>query len=221
MGTFTHFPMYCDSVKISWKVFQVHSCYKFSALSKTKYVWISCCFHYITADFRRSVTVPIIGQLWPNYWLGNWRGGLSEGCAYSPRIIDARSQLYWKWRGNRNGPLIGGLPSHCTRFKQNHRKLLKFDLLTQNFDHFILSMCSLKIQIHFVQIVFIWCHKRRVKISLWKLPPWIAVCRCKMSLHLLWFLGDFHNVRIRAVGWNFIHCRPITYLIEYRWNFYF
>ena len=50
-------------------------------------------------------------------------------------------------------------------------------------------------------------------------PPWIAASRCKMTMVMPCFLRDFHNVRIRADGWNFIHCAVGTLRIECRCNF--
>ena len=49
-------------------------------------------------------------------------------------------------------------------------------------------------------------------------PPWIAASRCKMTMVMPCFLRDFHNVRIRADDWHFIHCAVGTLRIECRCN---
>ena len=111
------------------------------------------------------------GQFWPNNWLGSWRVAISKGCACSPRMIDARFELNWKWRGNPSDPFIGALPSNWWKTKQNHRKLWKFAILTQNLDYFNVSIYSLKIQTNFGQIVLFSGHKHGEKFSFWKLTP--------------------------------------------------
>ena len=55
--------------------------------------------------------------------------------------------------------------------KQNHRKLWKFAILTQNLDYFNVSIYSLKMQTNFVQIVLFSGHKHGEKLSFWKLTP--------------------------------------------------
>ena len=135
-------------------------------------------------------------------------------------MIDARTELNWKWRGNPSDPFIGALPSNWWKTKQNHRKLWKFAILTQNLDYFNVSIYSLKIQTNFVQKK---CYLVAINMGKsWAFgnwPPWIAASRCKMTMVMPCFLRDFHNVRIRADGWNFIHCVVGTLRIECRCNF--
>ena len=91
------------------------------------------------------------GQLWPNNGLGSWRVAISKGCACSSRMIDAWTELYWKWRGNPSGSIFGALPSHCWKTEQNHCKT-QFAVL-QTLAISTWSMYSLKLQRNFVQIV--------------------------------------------------------------------
>ena len=73
--------------------------------------------------------------------------------------------------GIQSDPFIGALPSNWWKTKQNHRKLWKFAILTQNLDYFNVSIYSLKIQTNFVQIVLFSGHKHGEKLSFWKLTP--------------------------------------------------
>ena len=117
-------------------------------------------------------------------------------------------------RGNPSDPFIGALPSNWWKTKQNHRKLWKFAILTQNLDYFNVSIYSLKIQTNFVQIVLFSGHKHGEKLSFWKLTP----LDCSLYIDAKW--RDFDNVRIiNADGWNCIHCAVCTLRIECRCNF--
>ena len=181
----------------------IHSCYIFSAFCSIKHFRISCRFRCFTADFRSTAAAPILGSCDPII-------GPVAGALQSQR--DALAHRAWLTREQSSIENDVGIQvthllvlCHLTDEKLNKTtvKLWKFAILTQNLDYFNVSIYSLKIQNTFGN---------------W--PPWIAASRCKMTMVMPCFLQDFHNVRIRADGWNCIHCAVGTLRIECRCNFW-
>ena len=128
-------------------------------------------------------------------------------------MIDARTDLYWKWRGNPSDPFIGALPSNWWKTKQNHRKLWKFAILTQNLDYFNVSIYSLKMQRNFVQIVLFSGHKHGENLSFWKLtPPGLQPLDAKWrwSCHVSYEISQCSNTRWRLKFYTLCR-RYLTY----------
>ena len=95
LGTFKHLSMYCDSLYISRQNVPVHSCYIFSALCSIKHFRISCRFRCFTADFRSTAARhAILGSCDPIIGPVAGAHAISKGCACTPRMIDARTELY-------------------------------------------------------------------------------------------------------------------------------